>query len=117
MNRNVLILPLFLLMAFLGALGAFAVFESIAGDKSLDGIFLAQPIEAKPPKDVVNINCVVPPATSPVTGTIVTDAFSSSANAPSVPLDESCAQSLADLLDAGFDLADDSGGHFFTLER
>ena len=115
-TRNVLF-PLFiLLMVFFGGLGAFVAFGSIAGDRTLNGSFFAQVAEAKPPKDVVVLACS-PTTTTGVTGSIVTNSFSSSANAPSVPLAASCAQSLADLLDDGFELAEDGGGDFFTLER
>lgn len=103
------------LLVVLGGLGAFAVLESTTGSRPLQSSILAQPAQAKPPKDVVVINCVI--TTTPVTGAIVTDAFSSSANAPSVPLSAGCAQALADLIDAGFKLVDDSGGTFYTLER
>lgn len=102
------------LLVVLGGLGAFAVLDSTTGSRTLQSSILAQPAQAKPPKDVVVINCVT---TTPVTGAIVTDAFSSSANAPSVTLSAGCAQALADLLDAGFKLVDDSGGTFYTLER
>ena len=114
-KRYVVILLSVSLLVLLGGLGAFALLESTTGSRTLQSTILAQPVQAKPPKDVVVINCVI--TTTPVTGAIVTDAFSSSANAPSVPLTASCAQSLADLLDVGFKLADDSGGNFFTLER
>lgn len=114
MKKAVTILLSVVLLLLVGGLGAFAILDSTTVNRTLQNRITVQIAEAKPPKDVVVINCV---STTAVTGALVTDAFSSSANAPSVPLTASCAQSLADLLDVGFELTDDSGGNFFTLER
>lgn len=113
MKRTVTILVAGALLLLVGGFSAFSALEIASVLNPLQSR-MVQIAEAKPPRDVVVINCVV---TTTVTGSIVTNAFSSSANAPSVPLAAGCAQSLADLIDAGFDLADDSGGNFFTLER
>jgi len=94
MKRTAIIF-LSIALLLIGSLGTFTIQDMV------------QTAKAAPPQDVVIVICL----SNDAVGNIHTDSFSSSANAPSVPLDADCAQSLADLLDVGFELVDVSSGN------
>ena len=119
MKKIVTILLVATVLAFLGAFGAFAALENTEGNKTLNIGIHSRLAQAQPPRDVVVVKCAVV-ATAPVTGAlsfdIETSASSSSSGSPSVE-PGGCAQELADLIDAGFEIENQSGGTFYTLER
>ena len=88
----------------------------------LDSNVLAQRVQADESSDAVIIACGFIPATAGTTGSpaqpariLTTEFSSSSANAPSVAEGVECAQALADLFDAGFDIVAGGSGLTYTL--
>jgi len=104
----------------------FGIITATVVVSALLGVTMISESESQQPilptsSDVVVFNCLQ------FGGGIVTQSAASSANAPAVPVEPipvtgvtNCAQNLADLLDAGFeiqDVSEASGRLFYTLIR